>query len=103
MPAWDSESAKEAAAKSAEVRRRRAEMTPAERVRDLAAADADASMRDLIKAAHGKDEFEKLAIEKRVDALKSVLAYGVGRPTAIKTEPADNPEPDDPPEEPSLV
>lgn len=102
MP-WDKEAANAARLKGLEVRRRRAQMSPAERVRDLAAADADAAMRDLIKAAKGQEPFDGLSLDKRLDALKTVLAYGVGRPTTTKAAQAEPDDDDGPEETPSLV
>lgn len=102
MP-WDSESAREAAAKSAEVRRRNATMTPAERVQKKAASRSEAIMDDLIKAAMGEPPFEGLALEKRTDLMKTVLAYGVGRPTTSKADTSANEEEPEPEETPNLV
>ena len=102
MP-WNKEEAEAARLKGLETRRRRKEMSPAERVRDLAAADADAAMRDLIKAAQGREPFDTLSLDKRIDAAKMVLAYGVGRPTSTKATPADDPDDDEPEETPQLV
>lgn len=103
MP-WTPETAKEAQKKSAEVRRRRKLLTPAERVRDIAAADADAAIRDLIKGAKGQGEYETLSPKERLDMWKTVLAYGVGRPTSSKvTQAEDNDEDGEPEEPPSLV
>lgn len=99
MPPFDSESAKEAAAKSAEVRRRNKEMTPAERVQKKAAGKADVIMDDLIKAALGQEPFHELSLEKRTDLMKTVLAYGIGRPTTTKANNDDPDEGEDPPTE----
>lgn len=104
MPPFTKETAVEMAARSALVRQRRKDMSPAERVRDISARDADAAIRDLIKAAHGTPPYEDLSPEKRIDALKTILAYGVGRPTTSKVGPADvDPEDDEPEEEAPLV
>lgn len=102
MP-WTKETAKEAQKKSAEVRRRRKQMTPAERVRDIAAADADAAIRDLIKGAKGQEEFSELSPKERLDMWKTVLAYGVGRPTSSKVTQAESEEDQEPEEVPNLV
>lgn len=89
------ESAREAQRKSAETRRRRKEMTPAERVREIAAADAPTAIRDLIKGAKGQQPYDTLTPKERLDAWKTVLAYGVGRPTSSKVatdQPQEEPE-----------
>lgn len=103
MPAWDSESAREAAKKSAEVRRRNKDMTPAERVQKKAAQKSDVIMDDLIKAAMGEPPFHELALEKRTDLMKTVLAYGVGRPTTSKANTQDPDDQEEPPEDAPLV
>ena len=108
MPEWDSEQAKKAAEKSAEVRRaaaeRRASMSLEDRIKEMAEAASEDAMKDLISAAQGKGDFIGLSKEKRLDANKLVLAYGVGPPPRQPRAPqgptaADNDET----EGPSLV
>lgn len=98
MP-FTSETAKAAQQKSAETRRRRKLLTPAERVREIAAADADSAIRDLIKGAKGLEPFDTLTPKERLDAWKTVLAYGVGRPTSSKVATDTPSEEDNEPEE----
>jgi hypothetical protein len=103
MP-WDSESAKKAAERSAEVRRQNRDRPTEEKVKVKAAAKADQIMERLIKASLGEDEFAALDLGKQVDSMKTVLAYGIGRPTTGKSSaPEPDKEDDDPPEEMSLV
>ena len=100
---FTSETAKAAQQKSAEVRKRRKTMTPAERVREIAAADADTAIRDLIKGAKGAAPYDSLTPKERLDAWKTVLAYGVGRPTASPAKEAPPQEEEAVEEQPSLV
>ena len=97
---FSKETASEAGRKSVEVRRQRKSMTPAERVKELAAASADVAIKDLIKAAKGQEPYDGLSAKERLDAWKTVLAYGVGRPTTTVKGPET---PEAPPEEPEEV
>lgn len=103
MP-WNKETAKEAAAKSLEVRRRRREMTPEERVEESCKRVAPQLINELIDAAKGTGDFTSLDLNRRIDAMKTVLAYGVGRPWSGKPNPKLPPDDEEePPEVAALV
>lgn len=90
--AWDSASAAEAGRRSGEVRRRKREMSPEERVRDAISAKSDKLVSELIDAALGQGDFESLKLETRVTALQRLLEWQLGRPAAVKPkEDADAP------------
>lgn len=99
-------SPQEAAAKSHESRRRRKEMDLDDRMKSIFVEATDAAARDLVKAARGTGDFEKLPPEKRLDAIKTVLAYGYSPPPRSgAARPPGNAEPteEEPKEEPPLV
>jgi hypothetical protein len=96
----DPEAARAAGQESARVRAARSTMTPEQR----ALADIQARLgkltQELIRAALGEGDFEDLKGETRVAALKTLMEYGLGKPTAGgKTEAADSeptgPSPED--------
>lgn len=70
-------------------------MTPEERVKFAASQVSDLMMKDLICAARGQGDFEGLDISKRVECMKTVLAYGVGRPSAGTKPAPENGNPDE--------
>ena len=82
--AWDAESAAEAGRRSGEVRRRKAQMSPEERVHDAIRGKLDKLVGELIHAALGEDDFEDLKLETRVTALTRLLEWELGRPAAVK-------------------
>ncbi len=94
MP-WDKETARQAAMKSAEVRRRKRDMTPEQRAKDRAAAASEEAMKDLIKASKGQEEFKDLEPAKQLDAIKAVLMYGIGKPPNAAPMKPDDPKPPD--------
>lgn len=89
---WDSESAKLAAAKSAEVRRRKAQLSPEERAREAISGSTDALAKELLKAALGQDEFKDLKLDYRLAAIKTALEYGLGKPSVRPTGEERPPE-----------
>lgn len=82
--AWDREAAAEAGRKSGEARRRRAAMSPEERVRDSISKQSDALVSELIDAALGHGDFEDLKLETRVTAITRLLEWQLGRPASVK-------------------
>lgn len=96
MP-WSEEEAKRAAARSAEVRAKRAEARrdppPA---RQTFEAATGALALELVDAALGQGSFADLAPDKRLAALIKALEFGIGRPQQAKDEKArpEAPTPD---------
>ena len=78
--AWDAESAAEAGRRSGEARRRKAELTPEERVFDAIDQKSDKLVKELIDAALGDGDFEELKLETRVTALTRLLEWRIGKP-----------------------
>ncbi|MES2156047.1 MAG: hypothetical protein V4510_13015 [bacterium] len=93
--AWDAESAAEAGRRSGEVRRRKALMSPEERVHDAIRGKLDKLVGELIHAALGEDDFEDLKLETRVTALTRLLEWELGRPASVK--PTQEAAPEAPP------
>jgi hypothetical protein len=89
---WDSESARLAAEKSAEVRQRKAALTPEERALEAISAKTDVLARELLKAALGQDEFKDLKLDLRLVAIKTSLEYALGKPTTRKVGDEPGPE-----------
>jgi hypothetical protein len=73
MP-WDKETARAAAAKSADA--------------------SEVAMKDLIAAAKGEGDFAELEVAKRLDAIKAVLTYGIGRPPTSGQRATAQPDPE---------
>lgn len=98
MPGWTPEQARAAAERSAEVRRQQAEarakMSPEQRVKQIAVDATEQAVKDLVSAAQGTGDFMGLTKEKRLDALKLVLAYGIGPPPK-NPRPSQHPDADD--------
>lgn len=92
---WDSESARAAALLSAEARKRRAEMNPLDRALESLKAESPALVKELLKAAMGKDEFSDLKVEVRLRAIERALEYGLGKPRVTRDDPG--PEEEAPP------
>jgi hypothetical protein len=66
-------------------------MTPEERALDAIKRKLPQLTSELTKAALGQGAFSELKGETRVAALKTLMEYGLGKPTAqSKTEPADD-------------
>ena len=95
MP-FDSATAREAAQKSAEERRRRAvlrETDPeAYLVATFSAKKAELSQA-LLNAALGQGEWHELPLDKRLTALTKALEYAVGKPSTQKSAPEQEAKP----------
>lgn len=82
--------AAEAGRKGAEVRARKRDLTPEERALDAIKGKLSSLTNELMNAALGQGDFVDLKPETRVAALKTLMEYGLGKPTAqSKTEPTD--------------
>lgn len=92
VTAWDAEAAAEAGRRSGEVRRRKAKMSPEERVHDAIRGKLDKLVGELIDAALGTGDFEELKLETRVTALQRLLEWELGRPAAVKPKEEAAPE-----------
>lgn len=103
-PRWsDPEKAREDALKGVEARRRKATMTPQERALDSIAGKLGDLTRELIAAALGTGDFEDLKPETRVAALKTLMEYGLGKPTAqAKVDPESDADHESGPDPASL-
>lgn len=83
--------AREAGLKSAETRRRQSAMSPEERALDAIRHRTPDLTRELLKAALGEGDFSDLKLDTRVAALKTLLEYGLGKPTSgSKTADSDD-------------
>jgi hypothetical protein len=79
--------------KGVEARRRKAAMSPQERALDAISSKLGDLTRELLNAALGVGDFEELKPETRVAALKTLMEYGLGKPTAqAKVDPEADPE-----------
>jgi len=76
----------EAAARSAEVRRRKADLSPEERAAEAARTAAPELIKELLDAALGRGDFAGLKGEDRLKALTRALEYGIGRPGTMRRE-----------------
>jgi hypothetical protein len=94
--AWDSESAREAARRSVEVRQRRKDMTAEDRALEAIRGRMAQLTRELIDAALGQGDFEDLKLDTRVAALKTLMEYGLGKPTAGSKTVESDEEPSGP-------
>jgi hypothetical protein len=79
-------SPREAAERSHEVRRRKAELSPEERAAEAARTAAPELIKELLDAALGKGDFVGLKGEDRLKALTRALEYGIGRPGVMRRE-----------------
>lgn len=91
----DSESARKAGAAGNETKRRRKEMTPAQRAREDIQSKVPALLKELLQAAEGKGDFDKLSPAMRLRAIMRALEYGIGRPAPVSGK-AKVPDPGDP-------
>lgn len=91
MSAFDSETAMEAARRSAEVRRRRTTMSVEERASEAIRTAAPALVKELLDAALNRGEFKGLKPEERLKALFRALEYGLGRPAQLRPENPEGP------------
>lgn len=78
--AWDAETAAEAGRRSGEVRRRKAQLSPEERVFNAIDKKSDKLVSELIDAALGDGDFAELKLETRVTALTRLLEWRIGKP-----------------------
>lgn len=92
---WDSERARAAALKSAEVRKRKAELPPLDRALEAVKGKSESLVKELLKAAFGEDEFADLKPEVRLRAIERALEYGLGKPRVTRDDPG--PEEEAPP------
>lgn len=88
MP-WDAEGAAAAGRKGAEVRRRRATMTPEERALDSIGRRLGELTTELLAAALGEGDFEELKLDTRVAAIKTLMEWRLGKPGAVKPTQGD--------------
>lgn len=87
---FDTESAREAGIRSAEERKRRAELAasdPEAYLRDTFSAKKEQLTQALLDAALGQGVFHDLDPGKRLQALTKALEYAVGKPTAQTKQP----------------
>jgi hypothetical protein len=89
---WTPEEAREAARLSAEARRRKKDLTPAERAEEAAGKEAPALIKELLDAALGRGDFNSLGKELRLKALFRALEYSVGKPVTSKRPSGEAPE-----------
>jgi len=89
----DAEAAAEAGRRSAEVRRRKAQMSPEERALDAIGGKLGDLTKELLEAALGKGDFENLKPETRLTAILRAMEWKLGKaPTARRSEPDESPE-----------
>lgn len=90
---WDSESAAEAGRRSAEVRRRKAQMSPEERALDAIGQKLGRLTGELLEAALGEGDFAELKPETRLTAILRAMEWKLGKPPTAKREEAAKDEP----------
>jgi hypothetical protein len=83
---FDTESAKAAQAASAEKQRLQHQLTPEQRALEAIGRQLGQLTSELIDAALGRGDFEKLKPETRVSALIRAMEWRLGRPSTVKLE-----------------
>ena len=95
MPHFDDpDAARQAQAKSAESRRRRAEEEandPEVAIRRLLGGHRTELAQNLLDAALGRGDWGKLTLDKRLTALTKAMEYAVGKPTTKRETPETEP------------
>lgn len=93
------------AERSAEVRRRRSQMSPAERALEAIRDKSGRLTDELLHLALGEEGFEDASTRERAQAIFRCMDYVVGKPTAgVPTPPAEmDDEEDDEPSEGLVV
>jgi hypothetical protein len=95
MPNFDDpDAAREAGLKSAEARRRRAEedaKDPEAAIRRLLGGHRTELAQNLLDAALGRGDWDKLPLDKRLTALTKAMEYAVGKPTVKRDTPETEP------------
>ena len=83
---FDSETAREAGKRSAEMRARRRDKSPEERALEAIRERLGALTKELLSAALGEGAFADLKNEERLKAVVRALEWGLGRPTTVRPE-----------------
>ena len=95
-PQWTPELARELGRKGGEARaeslRRKKEMTPEERAREVIMLKQERLVSELLDAALGQGDFAQLDLKTRVSATVKALEWSIGRPASAPKGQGRKPE-----------